>query len=94
MEVLVKELKGVEVIRRCDKCYLFVLYYIEIIENKWGGSKNKLVEDIKGKIGNLLIEFVVSGDKKEVCRCIKELNVFFFYYEIIKCVLIMVMEKR
>jgi len=91
---LSKESKGAEVIRRADKVYLSTPYHTEIIENKWGGSKNKTVEGVKAKIINLLTEYAVSGDKKEACRCIKELNVPFFHHEIMKRALIMAMERR
>ncbi|XP_021848405.2 MA3 DOMAIN-CONTAINING TRANSLATION REGULATORY FACTOR 2-like isoform X2 [Spinacia oleracea] len=94
MNILLKESKGVEVIKRVEKGYLSVPYHTEIIENKWGGSKNKTAEDIKAKISTLLTEFVVSGDKKEACRCIKELNVPYFHHEIMKRALLIAMEKR
>ncbi|XP_048491756.1 MA3 DOMAIN-CONTAINING TRANSLATION REGULATORY FACTOR 2 [Beta vulgaris subsp. vulgaris] len=92
--ILPKESKGVEVIKRTEKGYLYVPYHAEIIENKWGGSKNNSVEGVKTKINNLLTEFVVSGDKKEACMCIKDLNVPYFHHEIMKRALIIAMERR
>ncbi|KAL2894323.1 Programmed cell death protein 4 [Bienertia sinuspersici] len=94
LTMLPKGSKGVDVIRRTEKGYLSIPYHAEIIENKWGGRKNKTVEDIKEKIGTLLKEFVVSGDKQEACRCIKELNVPYFHHEVMKRALIIVMERR
>ncbi|GFZ09986.1 MA3 domain-containing protein [Actinidia rufa] len=93
MTSLPKDSKGVDVIRRAGKNYLSAPLHAEIIERRWGGSRNKTVEDVKDQINNLLIECVVSGDKKEACRCIKDLNVPFFHHEIVKRAIIMTMEK-
>ncbi|XP_030955817.1 MA3 DOMAIN-CONTAINING TRANSLATION REGULATORY FACTOR 2 isoform X1 [Quercus lobata] len=86
--------KGVEVLKRADKGYLSAPLHADFIERRWGGSKNKTVEDVKVRINNLLIEYVVSGDKKEACRCINDLKVPFFHHEIVKRALIMTMERR
>ncbi|KAL2503755.1 MA3 domain-containing protein [Abeliophyllum distichum] len=94
MGSLSEDSKGVEVIRRAEKGYLSAPLHVEAIERRWGGSKNKTVEDLKFKINNLLIEYVVSGDVKEACRCIKDLNVPYFHHEIVKRAVIMAMEKR
>ncbi|CAI9777997.1 unnamed protein product [Fraxinus pennsylvanica] len=94
MACLSKDSKGVDVIRRAEKGYLSAPLHVEAIERRWGGGKNKTVEDLKGKINNLLIEYVVSGDVKEACRCIKDLNVPHFHHEIVKRAVIMAMEKR
>ncbi|KAF5955254.1 hypothetical protein HYC85_008110 [Camellia sinensis] len=94
MAVLPKDSKGIDVIKRAEKSYLSAPLHAEIIERRWGGSRNKTVEDIKGQINNLLIEYVVSGDKKEACRCIKDLKVPFFHHEIVKRAIIMAMERR
>ncbi|KAK6940087.1 Initiation factor eIF-4 gamma, MA3 [Dillenia turbinata] len=85
--------KGVEVIRRANKGYLSAPLHAEIIEKRWAGSKNTTVEGVKSRINTLLIEYVVSGDVKEACRCIKDLKVPFFHHEIVKRALIMAMEK-
>ena len=79
--------------KRAKKCYLVAPFHAEIFARKWGGSKNKNVEDVKANINNLLLECVVSSDKKETCRCIKELKVPFFHHEIIKRALLIVMGK-
>ncbi|KAL5973817.1 MA3 DOMAIN-CONTAINING TRANSLATION REGULATORY FACTOR 2 [Asimina triloba] len=94
MNALPEESKGVEVIRRAEKCYLSAPLHAEIIECRWGGSKNRTVEDVKAKIRTLLVEYLVSGDKAEACRCIKHLKVPFFHHEIVKQALIMAMERR
>ncbi|KAF8411574.1 hypothetical protein HHK36_004129 [Tetracentron sinense] len=94
MTYLSKDSKGVEVIRRAEKGYLSAPLHAEIIERKWGGSKNKTVEDVKARISNLLTEYIESGDKMEACRCIKDLKVSFFHHEIVKRALIMAMERR
>ncbi|GAV90064.1 MA3 domain-containing protein [Cephalotus follicularis] len=86
--------KGVEVLKRAEKGYLSAPLHAEIIERRWGGSRNKTVEDVKARINNLLIEYVVSGDKKEACICIKDLKVPFFHHEIVKRALIMAMERH
>ncbi|KAM5562135.1 MA3 DOMAIN-CONTAINING TRANSLATION REGULATORY FACTOR 2 [Rosa sericea] len=94
MNYLPKDSKGVEVLKRAEKGYLAAPLHAEIIERRWGGSKKRTVEDVKAKINNLLIEYVVSGDKKEACRCIKDLKVPFFHHEIVKRALVMAMERR
>lgn len=94
MAYLRKDSKGVDVIRMAEKCYLSAPLHAETIERCWGGRKNKTVEDLKYKINDLLTEFVVSGDIKEACRCIKDLNVPHFHHEIVKRAVIMAMEKR
>lgn len=94
MACLSKESKGVEVIKRAEKGYLSAPLHAEIIERCWGGSKNKTVEDLKAKINDLLIEYVVSGDVKEARRCIKDLHVPHFHHEIVKRAILMAMEKR
>lgn len=93
LESLPKDSKGIDVIKRAEKGYLSAPLHAEIIERRWGGSKNKTVEDVKAQINNLLAEYVVSGDKKEASRCIKDLNVPFFYHEIVKRAIIMAMER-
>ncbi|KAK9943683.1 hypothetical protein M0R45_009284 [Rubus argutus] len=94
MNYLPKDSKGVEVLKRAEKGYLAAPLHAEIIERRWGGSKKRSVEDVKAKINNLLIEYVVSGDKKEAFRCIKDLKVPFFHHEIVKRGLVMAMERR
>ena len=93
-DCLPKQSKGIQVLRRAEKGYLAAPLHAEIIERRWGGSRNKTVEDVRVRINNLLVEYVVmSGDVKEACRCIKDLNVPFFHHEIIKRALVMAMER-
>lgn len=94
MASLPTDSKGVEVLKRAEKGYLSAPLHAEIVERRWGGSKNKTVEDVKAKINNFLIEYVVSGDKKEACRCMKDLKLPFFHHEIVKRALTMAMERR
>ncbi|KAJ4967196.1 hypothetical protein NE237_019045 [Protea cynaroides] len=94
LDCLAHDSKGVEVIKRAKKGYLSAPLHAEIIERRWGGSKSKTVDDVKARINNLLIEYVVSGDKLEARRCIKDLKVPFFHHEIVKRALIMAMERR
>ncbi|KAF1884715.1 hypothetical protein Lal_00028601 [Lupinus albus] len=94
MASLPKDSKGVEVLKKAEKSYLSAPLHVEIIERRWGGSKNMTVDDVKVRINNFLKEYVVSGDKKEVFRCIKDLKVPFFHHEIVKRALIMAMERR
>ncbi|XP_050367024.1 MA3 DOMAIN-CONTAINING TRANSLATION REGULATORY FACTOR 2 [Argentina anserina] len=94
MNYIPKDSKGVEVLKRAEKGYLAAPLHAEIIERRWGGSKKRSVDDVKARINNLLIEYVVSGDKKEACRCIKELKVPFFHHEIVKRALVMSMERQ
>ncbi|XP_038712763.1 MA3 DOMAIN-CONTAINING TRANSLATION REGULATORY FACTOR 2 [Tripterygium wilfordii] len=93
MDCLPKGSKGVDVLKRAEKGYLAAPLHAEIIERRWGGSKSNSVEDVKVRINNLLIEYVASKDKKEACRCIKDLKVPFFHHEIVKRALIKAMEK-
>lgn len=94
MASLPSDSKGVEVLERAQKGYLSAPLHAETIERRWGGSKNKTVEDVKARINNLLVEYVVSGDKREAFRCIKDLKVPFFHHEIVKRAIIMAMERR
>ena len=73
IDFLPDDSKWVEVLKRAEK-YLAAPLHAENIERRWGGSKTKTVEDVKARINNLLIEYVVSGDKKEAFRCIKDLK--------------------
>ncbi|KAF6155032.1 hypothetical protein GIB67_035779 [Kingdonia uniflora] len=93
MDLLPEDSIGVEVMNRAEKGYLTAPLHAEIIERKWGGSKNKTVDVMKARINNLLREYLVSGDKMEAFRCVKDLNVPFFHHEIVKGALIMAMEK-
>ncbi|CAM8878175.1 unnamed protein product [Rhodiola kirilowii] len=88
-----KDSKGFEVLKRAEMGYLAAPLHAEIIERRWGGSKAKSVDEVKNKINTLLIEYVTSGDKKEACRCIKDLKVPFFHHEIVKRALIKAMES-
>lgn len=94
LNFLPEDSKGLEVIKRAEKGYLSAPLHAEIIERRWAGNKNKTVEDVKGRINNLLTEYISSGDKKEAYRCIKDLNVPFFHHEIVKRTIIMAMENQ
>ncbi|XP_042965621.1 MA3 DOMAIN-CONTAINING TRANSLATION REGULATORY FACTOR 2 isoform X1 [Carya illinoinensis] len=93
MASLPKDSKGIEVLKRCEKGYLAAPLHADLIERRWGGSMNKTAENVKARIINLLMEYVVSGDTKEACRCINDLKVSFFHHEIVKRTLIMAMER-
>ncbi|CAK7346711.1 unnamed protein product [Dovyalis caffra] len=86
--------KGVDVLKRAEKGYLAAPHHAEIIERRWGGSMRKTAADVKADIDNLLLEYVVSGDKKEARRCIKDLKVPFFHHEIVKRAIVMAMERK
>ncbi|KAK1413092.1 hypothetical protein QVD17_34845 [Tagetes erecta] len=94
MEALPEGAKGIDVVKRAEKGYLSAPLHAEIIERRWGGSRNKTVEDVKAKIDNLLVEYAVSGDKKEAIRCINDLKVPFFHHQIVKRAIIMAMERK
>ncbi|KAF7820351.1 programmed cell death protein 4 [Senna tora] len=94
MAYVPKDSKGAEVLKKAEKSYLAAPMHAEIIERRWGGSKNVTVDDMKIRINNLLKEYVASGDKKEAFRCIKDLKVPFFNHEIVKRALIMAMERH
>jgi hypothetical protein len=94
LKSLPEDSKGVEVIQKAEKSYLSAPLHAEIIERRWGGSTHITVEEVKRKISDLLNEYVESGDKAEACRCIRDLNVPFFYHEVVKRALILAMERR
>ncbi|KAH0878271.1 hypothetical protein HID58_065665, partial [Brassica napus] len=94
MNLLPDDSKGVEVLRKAEKSYLAAPLHAEVVEKRWGGADNWTAEDVKGRINELLKEYVMSGDKKEAFRCIKGLKVPFFHHEIVKRALIMAMERR
>lgn len=94
MKVLPEGSKGAEVLRKAEKSYLAAPLHAEVVEKRWGGADNWTAEDVKGRINELLKEYVMSGDKKEAFRCIKALKVPFFHHEIVKRALIMAMERR
>ncbi|CAA7397242.1 unnamed protein product [Spirodela intermedia] len=86
--------KGVEALKRAEKSYLSAPLHAEIVLRRWGGSRSTTVEDMKNRIGDLLAEYLVTGDRVEACRCIKDLKVPFFHHEIVKRALILAMERR
>ncbi|RZB56614.1 Programmed cell death protein 4 isoform B [Glycine soja] len=86
--------KGVQVIQTAEKSYLSAPHHAELVERRWGGSTHITVEEVKKKIGDLLREYVDSGDTLEACRCIRELGVSFFHHEVVKRALILAMEIR
>ncbi|KAI3807466.1 hypothetical protein L1987_23395 [Smallanthus sonchifolius] len=94
MGALPDSAKGIDVIKRAEKGYLSAPLHAEIVERRWGGSRLKTVEDVKAKIDNLLVEYALSGDKKEAIRCINDLKVPFFHHEIVKRAIIMAMERK
>lgn len=94
MDALPSGAKGIDVIKRAEKGYLSAPLHAEIIERRWSGSRNKTVEDVKTKIDNLLVEYAVSGDKKEAIRCINDLKVPFYHHQIVKRAIIMAMERK
>lgn len=62
-----------------------------------GGGCSKTgwdIDDVKDKISKLLEEYDSGGDVREACRCIKELGMPFFHYEVVKKALVNVMEKK
>ena len=94
MNLLPDESKGVDVLKKAEKSYLAAPLHAEVVEKRWGGADNWTAEDVKGRINDLLKEYVMSGDKKEAFRCIKALKVPFFHHEIVKRALIMAMERQ
>lgn len=94
VQTLPEGAKGYDVIHKAEKSYLSPPLHAEIVERRWGGSTHTTVEVVRTKITALLNEYIESGDKVEACRCIRELNVPFFYHEVVKKALILAMEKR
>lgn len=85
--------KGTEVIHMAE-AHLATPHHAERVERAWGGTGQATVAGAKAKIGELLKEYVVSGDKAEACRCIRELNMPFFHHEVVKNALTRAMEER
>ncbi|KAL6181808.1 hypothetical protein ACLB2K_048457 [Fragaria x ananassa] len=86
--------KGVLVIQTAEKSYLSAPHHAELVERRWGGSTHITVEEVKKKISGLLREYVESGDTLVACRCIRELGVSFYHYEVVKNALFLGMETR
>ncbi|CAN7050388.1 unnamed protein product, partial [Brassica rapa subsp. trilocularis] len=94
INLLPDDSKCVEVLKKAEKSYLAAPLHAEVVEKRWRGADNWTAEDVKGRINDLLKEYVMSGDKKEAFRCIKGLKVPFFHHEIVKRALIMAMERQ
>lgn len=89
--VLPQGSKGQEVVRQAESD-LASPHHAERVERCWGGAAQGTVDGAKVKIVQLLQEYVVSGDKSEACRCIRELNLPFFHHEVVKKALTLSME--
>ncbi|KAL4193485.1 hypothetical protein AMTRI_Chr06g199650 [Amborella trichopoda] len=85
--------KGLEAVQAAEKSYLSAPHHAEFVERKWGGTTHITVEEAKKKIGDILSEYVESGDTGEACRCIRELGLPFFHHEVVKRALVVAMEK-
>lgn len=86
--------KGFKVIETAEKSYLSAPHHAELIERRWGGSTHVTAEEVKKRIGNLLQEYIKSGETAEACRCIRGLGVPFFHHEVVKRSLILAMENH
>ncbi|KAF3623831.1 putative UDP-N-acetylglucosamine--peptide N-acetylglucosaminyltransferase kDa subunit-like isoform X1 [Capsicum annuum] len=84
--------KGIQVLQTAEKSYLSAPHHAELVERRWGGSTHFTVEEVKKRIADLLKEYVESGDTVEACRCIRKLEVSFFYHEVVKRALVLAME--
>ncbi|GJP39387.1 hypothetical protein CLOM_g23763 [Closterium sp. NIES-68] len=85
--------RALEVVRAAEG-KLASAHHAEVLEKCWGGSARVTYEGAKGSIKQLLAEYVVSGERGEACRCIRELNLPFFHHEVVKAALIMAMENK
>ncbi|KAH0690271.1 hypothetical protein KY290_018511 [Solanum tuberosum] len=86
--------KGFQVLQTAEKRYLSAPHHAELVERRWGGSTQFTVEEVKKRIADLLREYVESGDTVEACRCIRQLEVPFFYHEVVKRALVLAMEMQ
>ncbi|XP_070027268.1 MA3 DOMAIN-CONTAINING TRANSLATION REGULATORY FACTOR 4 isoform X2 [Nicotiana tabacum] len=86
--------KGRQVLQTAEKSYLSAPHHAELVERRWGGSTHFTVEEVKKRIADLLREYVESGDTAEACRCIRKLEVSFFYHEVVKRALVLAMEMQ
>ncbi|CAI7916629.1 unnamed protein product [Closterium sp. NIES-53] len=85
--------RALEVVRAAEG-KLASAHHAEVLEKCWGGSARVTYEGAKGSIKQLLAEYVVSAERGEACRCIRELNLPFFHHEVVKAALIMAMENK
>uniref|UniRef100_A0A1S3YQ08 Programmed cell death protein 4-like n=1 Tax=Nicotiana tabacum TaxID=4097 RepID=A0A1S3YQ08_TOBAC len=90
-KMLPKSSKGFQVLQTAEKSYLSAPHHAELVERRWGGSTQFTVEEVKKRIAELLREYVESGDTVEACRCIRQLEVSFFYHEVVKRALVLAM---
>ncbi|XP_059304061.1 MA3 DOMAIN-CONTAINING TRANSLATION REGULATORY FACTOR 1-like isoform X2 [Lycium ferocissimum] len=93
-KMLPESSNGFKVLQTAEKSYLSAPHHAELVEKRWGGSTQFTVEEVKKRIADLLREYVESGDTAEACRCIRQLEVPFFYHEVVKRALVLAMEMR
>mmetsp|Transcript_6868 Transcript_6868/g.6169 ORF Transcript_6868/g.6169 Transcript_6868/m.6169 type:complete len:404 (+) Transcript_6868:150-1361(+) len=63
------------------------------LECCWGPGDGRPVEDLKIAIDQLLQEYLLSNDIQEATRCIAELNVPYYYHEIVKRAIVQSLDK-
>jgi programmed cell death protein 4 len=64
-----------------------------IIEKAWGPGDGRPVEELKSTVDLLMHEYLLSRDKDEANRCIRELHSDLFHHEIVKRGVIISMDK-
>jgi len=63
------------------------------LERVWGPGDGRPVEELKVAIDQLLTEYLLSREILEASRCINELHVSHFHYEIVKRAVVLSLEK-
>ena len=63
------------------------------LERVWGPGDGRPVEELKVAIDQLLTEYLLSREILEASRCIKELHVPHFHYEIVKRAVVLSLER-
>lgn len=58
----------------------------------WGGFEGYSVDNVKIEMWDIIDEYLMSRDGVEAERRLRRLNMFFYYYEFVKKVLMLVIE--
>ncbi|XP_074268812.1 MA3 DOMAIN-CONTAINING TRANSLATION REGULATORY FACTOR 4-like [Silene latifolia] len=93
-KILPEYSKGRLAIKAAVNSYLSDPHHEELIERKWSGGTHLTVEEIKKKITDILREYVENGDTLKACRSVRELQVPFFHYKVVKRAVVVAMKTQ
>jgi len=60
----------------------------------WGPGDGRSVPQLKKVVKESLAEFLESGDIDEAKKCVKDLNAPYFYHEVVKRLIVLVLDKK